>query len=32
MKPVDAVEFQERKALREGNNDKINNFEKEIID
>ena len=32
MKPVDAVEFQKRKSLKEGNNDKGEKFEMEIID
>ena len=32
MKPVDTVEFQKRKAPREGNNNGINNFEMEILD
>ena len=31
-KPVDAVEFQKRKALREGNTDKSEKFETDIID
>ena len=32
MKPVDAMAFQKRKPIRKGNNNKINNFEMEIID
>ena len=32
MKPVDAEEFQKRKAPREGNNDKSDNFEMKILD
>ena len=32
MRLVDAVAFQKRKSMREGNNDKINNFEMEILD
>ena len=32
MKPVDTVVFQKRKAPREGKNDKIDNFEMEILD
>ena len=31
MKPVHAVEFRKIKKMREGNNDKSNNFETEII-
>ena len=32
IKPVDDVEFDERKLLREGNNEKMDNFEIEILD
>ena len=32
IKPVDDVASQKIKALREGNNDKIENFETEILD
>ena len=32
MKPVDAIEIQKIKSMREGNNDKSNNFEKDILD
>ena len=32
MKPVDDVKFQKRKALREVNNYKSDNFKMEIID
>ena len=32
MKPVDDVEFKKRKELREGKNDKSDNFEMEILD
>ena len=32
MKPFDAVSFNIRKALREGNNGKSDNFEMEILD
>ena len=31
-KSVDSVAFQKRKSMREGNNDKIENFEMEILD
>ena len=32
MKPVYSAEFQKRRALREGKNDKIDNFEIDILD
>ena len=32
MKPVYDVVFQKIKSMREGNNDKIDNFEMEILD
>ena len=32
MKPVDDMAFNKRKATREGNNDKSDNFEMEILD
>ena len=32
MRLVDAVAFQKIKSMREGNNEKINNFEMEILD